>query len=141
MVRRRAGGDTAGMQVFLVEDSTLVQQRLLAMLQEIPNVTVVGTAAAAGDALREILATRPDLVVLDVQLEEGSGFDVLRALHARAPELDVVVLSNHSSYPYRQIAERFGARGFFDKTREFERVREVIMQKGEAHASGRPAQA
>ena len=125
------------MQVYLVEDSPLVQQRLLAMLQEIPDTTVVGTAARAEDALSGILATRPDLVVLDVQLKEGSGFDVLRALHARAPELDVVMLSNYSSYPYRQIAERFGARGFFDKTREFERVREVVLQKGDAHASDR----
>jgi DNA-binding NarL/FixJ family response regulator len=129
------------MQVFLVEDSPLVRQRLEAMLQEIPGTAIVGRAAAADDAVRGILATRPDLVVLDVQLEEGNGFDVLRALHARAPELDVVMLSNYSSYPYRQIAERFGARGFFDKTREFERVRDMIVQKGEAHASSRPAQA
>jgi DNA-binding NarL/FixJ family response regulator len=125
------------MQVFLVEDSPIVQQRLVAMLQEIPNTTIIGTAAGAGDALQGILAARPDLVLLDVQLEEGSGFDVLRALHAQAPELDVVMLSNYSSYPYRQIAERFGARGFFDKTRELERVREVVAQKGDAHASHR----
>ena len=125
------------MQVFLVEDSPIVRQRLLAMLQEIPGTTVVGCAGAAGDAVREILAARPDLVVLDVQLEEGSGFDVLRALHAQAPELDVVMLSNYSSYPYRQIAERFGARGFFDKTREFERVRDMVVQKGDAHAGNR----
>ena len=129
------------MHVFLVEDSPVVRQRLLAMLEAIPGTQVAGTAASADDALREILALRPDLVVLDVQLEEGSGFDVLRALHARAPELDVVMLSNYSSYPYRQLAERFGARGFFDKTREFERVRDVIAQKGESHASSRPAQA
>jgi DNA-binding NarL/FixJ family response regulator len=116
------------MQVFLVEDSPMVRQRLEALLQEVPGTTIVGCAAAADDAVREILATRPDLVVLDVQLEEGSGFDVLRALHAQAPELDVVMLSNYSSYPYRQIAERFGARGFFDKTKEFERVRDVVAQ-------------
>ena len=123
------------MQVFLVEDSPLVRQRLVAMVHAIPNTHVAGTAASADDAVRGILATRPDLVVLDLQLADGSGFDVLRALHARAPELEVVMLSNYSSYPYRQLAERFGARGFFDKTREFERVRDVIIRKGAAHAS------
>ena len=125
------------MQVYLVEDSPLVRQRLLAMLQAIPDTTVVGAAASAAEAVREILDARPDLVLCDVQLEEGSGFDVLRALHAQAPELDVVMLSNYSSYPYRQIAERFGARGFFDKTREFERVRDMLVQKGDAHAGDR----
>jgi DNA-binding NarL/FixJ family response regulator len=119
------------MQVFLVEDSPIVRQRLEAMLGEIPNTTIVGMAASAEDALAGILAARPDLIVLDVQLEEGSGFDVLRALHAQAPHLEVVMLSNYSSDPYRQIAERFGARGFFDKTREIERVRDMIAERAQ----------
>src|SRR5436190_424445 len=84
------------------------------------------TPAGAADAISGILETRPDLVVLDVHLAEGSGFDVLRALHAQAPELEVVVLTNYSADPYRQIAERFGARALFDKTREFERVRDLV---------------
>jgi DNA-binding NarL/FixJ family response regulator len=114
------------MQVFLVEDSTLVRERLEAMLARVPGTAIVGRASTATDAIRDILATRPQLVVLDVQLAQGSGFDVLRELHARAPELPVVMLSNYSSDPYRQIAERFGARGFFDKSKDFERVRDVV---------------
>ena len=114
------------MQVFLVEDSPIVRQRLEALLAEIPGASVAGSAAGATEAIGGILACRPDLVLLDVQLAEGSGFDVLRALHAQAPELPVVMLTNYSADPYRQIAERFGARAFFDKTKEFERVRDVL---------------
>jgi DNA-binding NarL/FixJ family response regulator len=121
------------MQVFLVEDSVMVRERLEALLAQVPGTTIAGHAAGAASAVREILEKRPDLVVLDVQLAEGSGFDVLRELHARAPQLPVVMLTNYSSDPYRQIAERFGARGFFDKTREFERVRDVV-------AAGAPIQ-
>ncbi len=117
------------MQVFLVEDSPMVRERLEAMLTEVLGTQIVGRAAGATAAIRDILATRPDLVVLDIQLTEGSGFDVLRELHAKAPELDVVMLSNYSSDPYRQIAERFGARAFFDKSREFERVRDAVAQR------------
>ena len=116
------------MEIFLVEDSAIVRERLEAMLAGVPGASVVGHAGGATEALRSILEKRPDLVVLDVQLAEGSGFDVLRELHARAPELKVVMLTNYSSDPYRQIAERFGARAFLDKTREFERVREVLAQ-------------
>src|SRR5690349_5708089 len=135
MVRVCPAGHSAGMQVFLVEDSTMVRERLEAMLSEVPGIEIVGRAAGAQAAIRDILQTRPDLVVLDVQLAEGSGFDVLRALHAEAPGLDVVMLSNYSSDPYRQIAERFGARAFFDKTRDFERVRDAV-----ANSRGKPCQ-
>ena len=120
------------MQVFLVEDSVLVRQRLESMLTQVPGTTIVGHAAKGADAVRDILATRPDLVVLDVQLAEGSGFDVLRALHAQAPELDVVMLTNYSAEPYRQIARRFGARALFDKARDFERVRDLVAARAAA---------
>jgi DNA-binding NarL/FixJ family response regulator len=114
------------MEVFLVEDSQLVRERLESLLAEVPGATIVGHATRATDAIRDILATQPDLVVLDVQLAEGSGFDVLRALHAQAPQLEVVMLTNYSADPYRQIARRFGARALFDKAREFERVRDLV---------------
>jgi DNA-binding NarL/FixJ family response regulator len=98
------------------------------MLTQVPGTEIVGRAATASAAIQDILATRPGLVILDVHLAEGSGFDVLRKLHAEAPELDVVMLSNYSSDPYRQIAERFGARAFYDKTREFELVRDAVAR-------------
>ena len=107
----------------------MVRQRLAALLAEVPGAEIVGHAAGATAAIRDILATRPDLVVLDLQLAEGGGFDVLRELHAKVPGLDVVMLSNYSSDPYRQIAERFGARAFFDKSREFERVRDAVAER------------
>ena len=120
------------MQVFLVEDSPIVRERIEALLAEVPGIEIVGRAAGAATAIRDILELRPDLVVLDVHLAQGSGFDVLRALHAQAPELDVVMLTNYSADPYRQIAERFGARAFFDKSREFERVRDVVALRAAA---------
>lgn len=132
MVRPHPAGQTAGMKVFLVEDSALLADRLEALLAPLPGIEFSGRAGTAPAAIDAILEQRPDLVVLDIQLAEGSGFDVLRELHAKAPELNVVMLSNYSSDPYRQIAERFGARAFFDKTREFERVRDLIAERAAA---------
>jgi DNA-binding NarL/FixJ family response regulator len=120
------------MKVFLVEDSSLLLERLETMLSGVPGIQLVGRAGTAQAAIRGILDQRPDLVVLDIQLAEGSGFDVLRELHALAAELDVVMLSNYSSDPYRQIAERFGAKAFFDKSKEFERVRDLVAERAAA---------
>jgi DNA-binding NarL/FixJ family response regulator len=114
--------------VYLVEDSPLVSERLLEMLDATPGARVVGVATGADEAMRDILAEHPDVVLLDIQLAQGSGFDVLRALSAQAPEIDVYMLSSSASDPYRHLAARLGARGFFDKATEFARVREAVAR-------------
>jgi DNA-binding NarL/FixJ family response regulator len=115
--------------VYLVEDSPLVRERLLEMLDAVPGAHVVGMATRADQAAREILDVRPDIVVLDIRLEQGSGFDVLRAIRERAPETEVYMLSNFASDPYRHLAMQLGARGFFDKCNDFARVRDVVSNR------------
>ena len=109
-------------------------ERLLEMLQDLPDTSVVGIAARANEAIAEILADRPDIVVLDLRLEQGSGFDVLRAVHEAAPEIDVYMLSSFAAEPTRRLAARLGARGFFDKATEFERVRDAVAARAELQA-------
>jgi DNA-binding NarL/FixJ family response regulator len=130
MARRAAPRHTGAMKtVYLVEDAPLVRQRLLELLEGVPDTRVLGISARAGDAIREILAERPDVVIVDLHLAEGSGFDVLRAVHEAAPEIAVYVLTSFAAEPTRRVATRLGASGFFDKTTEFERVREVVAAR------------
>ena len=117
------------MQLFIVEDSPLVRARLVDLLGSVPGAQIVGEASQALPAIREILSSRPDMVLLDLNLGEGSGFDVLRAVCPRAPEIDFYVLSNFAADPYRQLAERLGARDFFDKSKELARVRDLVAQR------------
>jgi len=117
------------MQVFIVEDSAPVRARLVDLLESVPGTSVVGQASQVPAAIRDILATRPDVVLLDLSLGADSGFDVLRAVAPQAPEIDFYMLSNFAADPYRQLAERLGARDFFDKSREFERVRDIVAQR------------
>jgi DNA-binding NarL/FixJ family response regulator len=117
------------MQIFLVEDSAAIRERVAAMLEATPNAELLGHAADADAAIRDILAGSPDVVLLDISLAGGSGFDVLRAVRPQAPQIDFYVLSNVSAYPYRQLADTLGARGFFDKSTEFERVCELIAAR------------
>jgi DNA-binding NarL/FixJ family response regulator len=117
------------MKVFVVEDSPIVLERLTTMLGAIPDVDVVGHAADVHEAIAGIYATRPEVVVLDLKLGQGSGFDVLSEVHKREPGIDFYMLSNFASEPYRRHAARLGALGFFDKSKEFERVREIVAQR------------
>jgi len=117
------------MNVFLVEDSVQVVQRLEEMLAAIAGVRMVGSAASADEAIRDVLALHPDAVLCDISLAQGTGFDVLRALNAQAPDVEVYMLSNFATEPYRRLAERLGARGFFDKSNELERMRDAVAAR------------
>jgi two-component system, NarL family, response regulator DevR len=120
----------ARMNVFIVEDSASIRQRLAIMLGDIEGVTVVGQADTPGDALEGILRTRPDSVVLDIQLIGGSGLDVLRKAHPQVPATVFIVLTNQPNPQYRRICMEAGAAYFFDKSSEIAKVREVIAGLG-----------
>ena len=64
--------------------------------------------------------------MLDIHLAEGNGFDVLRALRAAAFAPAIYVLTNYPLDAYRKTAERLGARGFFDKSHEIDRLRDAL---------------
>lgn len=123
----------AEMNVFLVEDSASIRERLAAMLGDIEGVTVVGQADTPGEALEGILRTRPDSVVLDIHLLGGSGLDVLRKAHPQMPATVFIVLTNHADPQYRRICMEAGAAYFFDKSNEIAKVREVIAGLGATH--------
>jgi DNA-binding NarL/FixJ family response regulator len=120
----------AEMNVFIVEDSASTRERLADMLGEIEGVTVVGQAETPADALEGILRTRPDSVVLDIQLAGGSGIDVLRKAHPQVPATVFIVLTNHANPQYRRICMEAGAAYFFDKSNDIAKVREVISGLG-----------
>jgi DNA-binding NarL/FixJ family response regulator len=115
-------GTAKTLRVFVVEDSPVVADRLVSLLEGVAGVEVVGRAEAAGAAQDAIGRLQPDLVTLDLQLADGLGFAVLdRAKHA-TPAPHVVVLTNHVSPQYRTRCLRGGADEFLDKATEFDRV-------------------
>ena len=120
------------MRFFVVEDSPIVRERLQELLASIEGASAVGHAEGAAEAIRAILAERPEVVVLDVKLAQGSGFDVLRAVREQAPEIDVYMLSNFATEPYRRLAADLGARNFFDKSTEMDQVRDVLGKRAAA---------
>lgn len=96
------------------------------MLASIPGARVVGHAATARAAIDAILKLAPSAVVLDISLAEGNGFEVLRAVNESAPQVAFYVLTNFANEAYRAMAQKLGARGFFDKSNEFEHLHTVL---------------
>lgn len=115
-------------RVYLVDDSSSVRARLARTLAAMPSIAIAGEAASAGDAIRDILDTRPDVVLLDLNLEGRSGLEVLRAVREQAPAVIFIVLTNHAEPQYRRACARAGASHFFDKSNELERACAVIAE-------------
>jgi len=122
-------GEASSLRVFVVEDSPMARERIAALLGAVDGIDLIGYAAEADDAIARILAERPDAVVLDIHLASGTGFDVLRAVHARAPEVEVYMMTNFATPPYREHAAKLGACDLFDKSLEFECLRETLRRR------------
>jgi DNA-binding NarL/FixJ family response regulator len=104
------------LQVYIVEDSTVIRRLLASRIAEAGG-ELIGWSADAEKATSDLTTLRPDLVVVDISLRTGTGFDVLEALQKLEPKPAPikVVLTNHVRPEYRQVSFRLGANGFFDK--------------------------
>lgn len=116
------------MKVFIVEDAELVREALKIMLSEISGVTVVGSAVDEQDAIEQIEETHPDVVVLDISLQSGSGIEVLRTVKKSRPRIKVMMLTNYTDDIYVRRCMSAGADYFFDKSFEFMRLSAVLRQ-------------
>ena len=117
----------APIKVFLADDSPLICERVAAMLTA-AGMAVVGCGDSPQNCFDGILATRPDVVVLDVQLEGGTGLELLRTVRLAAPEVAFIVFSSNSGPAYRQRYLAQGATAFFDKSSEFNQLAPAIAR-------------
>lgn len=108
--------------IFIADDSAPVAEMLREVLADPGRIEVVGTAGTQEEAIAGIRRLRPDVVVLDLQLQTGSGTDVIRAVRA-SPELaamHVMVVSNHTSPKLKAGCLELGANGYYDKVKELQ---------------------
>ena len=112
------------LRVLLVEDSKLLAERVREVLEQIPGVEVVGTADTERAAVAMTHAHDVHAIILDLQLKEGSGFGVLRALGRARPA--VIVLTNFSLPTFAERAKELGVEQFLDKGMDFDRLPAVL---------------
>lgn len=111
------------MKVFLVDDSVVIRQRMKRMLADVEQIQVIGEAGDAQAATTEaILVQKPDAVLLDIHLLDGSGIDVLQRLKKTKPAPAVIILTDYPYPQYRQKCLEAGADFFFVKSTEFDQV-------------------
>ena len=116
------------MKIFVVEDSAIVRERLIEMIREVDGVEIVGEADSYGTAVEGIMASQPDVAILDISLAEGSGIDVLAHVKPRLPGLRGIMLTNYTSPQHLRASAEAGAEYFLDKSVDFERIAGILEQ-------------
>lgn len=115
-------------RVIMVDDHRMVREGLRAMLRYQESIDIVGEAEDLKGALAEIHEKNPDIVLLDVRLQNSSGLDVCRAIGEKHPGVAVVFLTVYEDEQYVFEALRAGARGYMLKRATDEELVRVLEQ-------------
>lgn len=110
------------MKIVVVEDSAVNRKHLITLLEMVEGIEVAGEAESEQAALKLIPRAQPDLVVLDIRLSPGNGFNVLKTLRASGNTTEILVVTNLIHEQYRKMSMRLGANGFYDKTNGIENM-------------------
>jgi DNA-binding NarL/FixJ family response regulator len=105
------------MRCLLVDDNEAFLEAASVLLQR-AGVTVVGVASSIAEALRQIRALRPDVVIVDIGLGDESGFELARILATDgwAEGVDVIMVSARAGTDYTELAAESRAAGFLEKS-------------------------
>jgi two-component system response regulator DevR len=121
-----AGGSP--IRVFLLDDHEIVRRGIADLLEVEDDLTVVGEASTAADALKRIPAVRPDVAVLDARLPDGSGIDVCRDIRSAMPEVRCLILTSYDDNDAIFAAVMAGAAGYLLKQIRGSNLVEAIRQ-------------
>lgn len=103
-------------RVVLADDHAVVRQGIRDFLEESGLVHIVGEASTGEEAWRLVEAERPDVVILDVRMPEGSGLEITRRIRQNWPDMGVLILSAYDDDPFVMAALQAGANGYVLKT-------------------------
>ena len=113
-------------KVFIADDSLIVREHLVTMLDELAGIEIVGQAGNVAEAISAIRLLKPDAVILDILMPGGSGIDVLENIKQNDSTLVVIVLTNYPYPVFRQKCLQAGADFFLDKSTEFDQIPELF---------------
>jgi DNA-binding NarL/FixJ family response regulator len=113
-------------RVVLADDQTLVREGLCLMLGLADGIEVVGVAEDGEQAVAAVLASSPDVALLDLRMPRVDGVEATRRITAQAPDVQIVVLTTYADDSSVMSALRAGARGYLTKDASSEEIQAAI---------------
>lgn len=102
-------------RVLIVDDHPMVAEGIEALLETFEDITVVGTLSNGREAVEQVEALQPDVILLDLNMPELSGLTATEMILEQRPSMRILILSMHSTPEYISTAMEHGARGYILK--------------------------
>jgi len=118
--------------VLIVDDSLIVRERLVAILDELAGIEIVGQAGNVAEAVNAVRKLQLDVMILDIRLPDGSALDILRNIKQAKAVPTIIILTNYPYPGYRQECLKAGADFFLDKSIEFDQIPILLEQLKQA---------
>jgi len=115
-------------RVFIVDDHPLVREGLTNLINGQDDLIVCGEAKDSAQAINGVVKARPDVALIDISLENESGFELVKQLRSQFPQVALIILSMHDEGLYAERALRAGARGYVMKHETSKSVLASIRQ-------------
>jgi DNA-binding NarL/FixJ family response regulator len=112
--------------VLIVDDSILILERMIPLLEEVSNIQFVVHAGNYSEAIELLKGLTPDMVLLDINLPDKSGIELLRKIKEDYKKTKVFMITNQANDYYKNICKKLGADHFFDKSTDFNLIPELI---------------
>jgi DNA-binding NarL/FixJ family response regulator len=125
------------LNVLIIDDSLLLRKRMCCRVDRITGVHVVAEAGNVQDGIDAFRRFQPDVVVLDLQMPGGSGWDVLETIKKERPATRVAIFTNYPLPQFRKKSVECGAEWFFDKTTESRQLEDVLKEAARSAAAPR----
>ena len=133
---RGARPATCPMRVVLVEDSAPLAERIMALIKRVETVELVAAVTGENAAVETLSRGAAGAIVLDLNLQQGNGFGVLRAIRQRSLPVAVIVFTSYDIPAYRRAAAALGAAEFLHKARDYDKLTGALERLAATHWSG-----
>lgn len=112
--------------VLIVDDSKLIVDRLTSLLKELDCISYIGSANSFTEASSLLEMHAYNLAILDINLPDKNGIELLTHIKQSHPEVKTIMLTNQSESYYRELCNKIGSDDYVDKTNDFERIPGII---------------
>jgi two-component system invasion response regulator UvrY len=120
--------DRRKLNVMIVEDSRLIAERLICVLEGLDTVDAVLHAGTYTEALSLFEKQVPDVLLLDIGLPDKSGIYLLQIVKQNKWETKVIIVTNEANEFYKRLCIRIGADAFLDKSNDFEKIADILNE-------------
>lgn len=117
---------TSRISTYIVDDHPVIRDAVRDIIEEVIDMEVCGETGCPDVAFREIGERRPDVIIVDISLEDGHGLDLVQKVRAHYPTVRALVFSNYDETVYAERAIRSGAAGYVMKDQPLKNIPEAI---------------